>query len=157
MPDPHAPTDAEHRLETDLHTLESQLGDAELATELYRALTNRTWRRAEAPELAVAVSWTRAERLVNELRERIGYAPLTPEQTGGEGEVTDRVRRELEDLGWRHEPLDTSSHQEHHVPEPASPPPPGHGAEQAPDAAPGRWSAVAEGEEARPGRSPGTP
>ena len=157
MAEPGAATEAERALADDLHALERHLWDESFAVELYRGLTNGTWRAIERSDEAVALSWKRAERLVNELRERIGYAPLTLEQTGGEGEVTDRVRRELEDLGWRHEPLDTSSHQEHHVPEPASPPPPGHGAEQAPDAAPGRWSAVAEGEEARPGRSPGTP
>ncbi|MDP8943738.1 MAG: hypothetical protein M3N16_06440 [Actinomycetota bacterium] len=154
MPDPHAPTDAERRLETDLHALEPDLWDDQLAAELYRGLTNRTWRRGDEPEQAVALSWNRAERLVNELRGRIGYAPLTLVQTGQDGELTERVRTRLEALGWRSKPLDTSTHQDHHAAEPASTPPAGHGEEHAPQAGDRRWSNVAEGDDARSGRAP---
>ena len=157
MAEADAASQAERELIEDLQTLEEDMWDESFATELYRGLTRRTWRRPQRPEAAVALSFKRAERLVNELRERVGHPPLALDQTGGEGEISDRVLRELEDRGWRPEPLDTSAHQEHHVAEPASPPPAGHGGAQAPDAPDRRWSTVAEGEEARPGRSPRRP
>ena len=156
MADPRTTTDAERALEADLHALEPRLGDERFATGLYRALTNRTWRRSDDPARAVALSWKRAERLVNELRERAGHPALTLEQTGGEGELSDGVEAELEALGWQSRPLDTSRHQEHHSPEPESPPPGRPGQERVPDAGDRRWSSVAEGDEARPGRAPGS-
>ena len=157
MAEPHAASDAERELATDLHAVEQHIWDDTFAAELYRGLASRTWRRSGQPERAVALSWKRAERLVNDLRERVGYAALALDQTGGEGELSERVRRELEALGWRSEPLDTSEHQEHHVAEPESPQPRGQGAQDAPGAAEQRWSTVASGEEARPGRSPRKP
>jgi hypothetical protein len=36
-------------------------------------------------------------------------------RAGGEGEVTEGVREEIERLGWRTEPLDTSEDQPDHV------------------------------------------
>ena len=154
MAEPDAASEAERQLAADLHALEQHLWDDTFVVELYRGLARRTWRRSHQPDLAVALSWKRAERLVNELREGTGHPALILDQTGGEGEVSERVGRELAALGWRSEPLDTSEHQEHHVSEPASPPPPGHGEEQAPDAPDRRWSTVSSGDEARPGRAP---
>ena len=153
MGEPDAAREAERELAADLGALERHLWDDTFAAELYRGLARRTWRRADRAEVAVALSFKRVERLVNELRERIGPPALALDQTGGEGELSERVSRELQGLGWRPEPLDTSEHQEHHVSEPPSPPPPGHGEEHAPEAAERRWSSVASGEDARPGRS----
>jgi hypothetical protein len=56
--------------------------------DLYRALANRTWHHEEATGGHVALSWRRAEEVVNDLRATVGAAPLTLAQTGGEGEVS---------------------------------------------------------------------
>jgi len=72
----------------------------------------------------VALSWSRAERLVNELRERRGAEPLVLAQTGGEGEIGDLARDVLERTGWRAEPLDTSENDPAHASESDESPPP---------------------------------
>ena len=125
--------DLERALVRDLDQLGERFLDEEFATELYRALTNRRWRRDGGPEGAIALSWSRAEEIVNELRGRHEREPLELAQTGGEGELSDLVEGELGGLGWRSEPLNTSRHDEAHVGQPAeSPPPAGTGEARSP-------------------------
>jgi hypothetical protein len=115
----------ERELADDLAKLGDRLIDEKFATELYRALTDNIWFRDEdGPERHLALSWKRAEDLVNELRARVDRPPLTLAQTGGEGQVSRTVDDELGRLGWSHRPLDTGEHDERHVGEPAETPPP---------------------------------
>jgi alkylated DNA repair dioxygenase AlkB len=124
-----------------LEQLGEHVADERFARDLYRALADRVWRR-DGDE--VSVSWKRAEEIVNQLRANLGEEPLTLAQTGGEGEVTDRVREAIEPLGWRTEPLDTSQSQPDHVDDPESPPPPDMGERQAPVEPPPAWRAAEE-------------
>ncbi len=123
MPDD---TDAlERALVADLATLGDRLADDRLSFELYRALTNTRWYR-DGLGGHLALSWTLAERIVNDLRTGIDHPPLALAQTGGEGEVAPAVDAELRGLGWTHKPLDTHRHDDDHVSEDRdAPPPPG--------------------------------
>ena len=98
----------ERELIKDLESLGSVLADDSFGEELYRALANTSWRKADGPDGHLSLSWSRAEGVINQLREREGQEPLTLSQTGGEGEVSDRVAHELGRLGWRSGPLNTS-------------------------------------------------
>ena len=145
MTGPSELSPGEHELLHDVQALERNLWDEEFSAELYRALASRTWRKRRRPDLAVALSWTRAERLVNEIRERIDYEPLPLAQTGGEGDVTRRVEQELDRLGWTSKPLDTSRQSPEHSGEPESPPPPDQGQRKVGDDPDARWRHAAEG------------
>jgi hypothetical protein len=131
------PTSLEERLRADLSECEL-LRDESFARELYRALTNRVWRSADRPD-GVALSWTRAEELVNELRETVDEEPLRLAQTGGEGELGERAADELGRRGWTSEPLDTGARDERHAASAASPPPGDAGEAQAPTEPPAAW------------------
>jgi hypothetical protein len=121
----------EDRLRADLQALGDRFRDEEFSSDLYRALANRKWSKAGAVE-PVALSWSLAEELVNELRQAIGYQPIELAQTGGEGDVSPVVADELGRLGWTSEPLDTSRNDESHVEKEESPPPRDAGARSAP-------------------------
>ncbi len=142
----------ERQLAEDLASLEDRLRDEEFSSELYRALTNNTWRKEGGPDGHVSLSWGRAEELVNELRARSGQSALELAQTGREGEISDLVRTELERLGWHSCPLNTSRHDRDHLAQPESPPPADHGPRNAPVEASGEWERLAheEADEVRP-------
>jgi hypothetical protein len=118
----------EHALARDLHALGNRFVDEEFSSDLYRALAGRAWSK-DGAEGRVALSWTRAEQVVNEQRLRIGYEALLA-QTGGEGEVTDLVAGELAKLGWRADQRARSDPD--HLSRAESPPPPDHGERMAP-------------------------
>ena len=99
----------ERELIKDLESLGSVLADDSFGEELYRALANTAWRKADGPDGHLSLSWGRAEAVVNQLREHEGQEPLTLSQTGGEGDVSDRVAHELGRLGWSSGARDTSS------------------------------------------------
>ena len=122
----------ERALLDDLANVPERFADDEFCSDLYRALASNRWRKDGGPGGHVALSWTRAEAVVNDLRERYGHEPLTLAQTGGEGEVSDLVSGELGRLGWSASPLDTSQHDPSHLSEPESAPPPEQGERQAP-------------------------
>jgi hypothetical protein len=122
--------EAEHRLLHDLSSLEERFADEKFAAEVYRALTERRWYRPGEPEMTVALSWRRAAEVVNGLRRDVGKDELPLFQSGREGELSNTVRDELGRLGWESEPLDTSRHDEAHVTDPPSAPPPETGARQ---------------------------
>ena len=114
-------------LRADLRRLDQRLDDADFAGQLYRGLANRTWRRDGAGDgTHVALSWKRAEELINQLRGERGHDELTLAQTGGEGEVSGAVTEELTRLGWRSQPLNTDRDDPAHVEsardEPRTPP-----------------------------------
>ena len=119
----------EEELRRDLEALEQRFADEQFSSDLYRALSNNVWQKRERPEGALALSWNRAEALVNSLREHFAQPVLTLAQTGGEGEVADVVADELGRLGWTREPLDTSRHDERHLSQPELAPATGGGAE----------------------------
>jgi hypothetical protein len=118
----HAP-ELEAELVRDLHTLQERFRDEKFCRELYRALADRVWHKAEGPPGHIALSWKRIEELVNAIRDELGEPPLELDQTGGEGEVSRTVAQELGRLGWTSEPLDTSRHDPAHVSSPEDPPP----------------------------------
>jgi hypothetical protein len=125
----------EHTLAADLAQLRDRFVDDEFSGDLYRALAGKAWRN-DGVEGRVALSWKQAEQLVNEQRARIGYEPLPLAQTGGEGELTDPVARELGRIGWHAE--DRARSDPDHVSRPESPPPPDQGERMAP-ARPSDW------------------
>ena len=126
------------------------VADAKSAGELYRALANNAWGREGLPG-RLALSWARAEALVNDLLRRSGGEPATLAQTGGEGEISEDVRAELERLGWRARPLNTNEEDRAHLGLPESPPPRDAGEREAPVDDSSAWAnaAHAEAEEER--------
>jgi hypothetical protein len=125
--------DLERELVRDLFPLRHRLREDWFAKELYQGLSNTAWRKAGGPDGHLSLSWSRAERIVNELREREGDPPLDLAQTGGEGEVSDTVGEELAGLGWSAAPLDTGRHDDAHVDDPGDPPPASAGSGEPPD------------------------
>jgi hypothetical protein len=134
--------DLERRLAGDLAGLDELLDDDSFCTELYRALASAKWHRDGG---SVALRWKRAEDLVNGVRDRRERAPLTLAQTGGEGEVSDRVAEALGARGWTARPLDTDRHSDAHVASPPDPPPPDAGARKV-GADPHAWEREAHAE-----------
>src|SRR4051812_3010096 len=115
--------DLERELLGDLFPLRHRLRDDWFARELYHALTNTTWRKQDGPEGHLSLSWGRAARIIDELREREGELALALDQSGGEGEISDTIGEELAGLGWTSTPLDTGRHDDAHVDDPEDPPP----------------------------------
>jgi hypothetical protein len=115
----------ERILVADLTSLGDRMADAKFCHELYRALTNNEWKR-RGEDGAIALSWTLAERLINDVHAEHGREAMTLAQTGGEGEVSTTVASVLGELGWSHRPLDTSRNDPQHVSEPAHGAPPPH-------------------------------
>ena len=113
----------ERDLLNDLQTLGDLVHDDSFYPELYRGLAGVSWYRAG--EGHVALSWKSAEEVVNRLRAEHGHDPLELAQTGGEGEVSDRVADALSGLGWTPKPLDTSRRDPAHVDSPHDPTPRG--------------------------------
>jgi hypothetical protein len=145
------PTQLEAELSDDLLGLGERFADEAFCAELYRALSRTAWHKPDGPAGHVALSWSRAEELVNGLRHEAGRPPLALAQTGGEGEVSDLVRDELGRLGWVARPLDTGRHDDAHLAQPASPPPADAGERQSPAEDSGAWErrAHAEADDAR--------
>src|SRR4051812_8968620 len=79
----------ERRLADDIRSLGELLDDESFCAELYRGLADVKWHRDEG---AAAVSWKRAEELINEARAARGRPRMTLAQTGGEGQVRPRGR-----------------------------------------------------------------
>jgi hypothetical protein len=119
----------ESALKTDLATLGDRFADEEFCTELYRALAGG---RLVKDGAAFAPSWSRAEKLINDLRGEQGREPLTLAQTGGEGAVSDVVSAELERLQWSWKPRDTSRDDPAHAEQSRSAPPAEAGERDAP-------------------------
>ncbi len=113
----------ERILVSDLTGLGDRMADEKFCHELYRALTNNEWKR-RGEDGAIALSWTLAERLINDVHAAHDRPAMTLAQTGGEGEVSATVESVLGDLGWSHRALDTSRNDPQHVSEPAHGAPP---------------------------------
>lgn len=144
------PSDSlERELVRDLARAGERLNDEKFSSELYRALANTSWRKPNGPDGHVSLSWRRAEEVVNELRRELGEEPLTLAQTGGEGEVSDLVGGELQRLGWRSRPLDTSREDPEHSESAPSPPPADSGGSRAGAEEPGDWERRAHEEAER--------
>jgi hypothetical protein len=107
-------------LQTDIQRLEDRMRDEKFARELYRALANNVWTKDEE---SAALSWRRAEELINAVRRGLGEPPLTLAETGGEGSVDHSIREAFVPLGWQIEPLDTSREDPAHLGSPEDPPP----------------------------------
>jgi hypothetical protein len=102
----------ERQLVNDVQTLGDLIQDDSWNEDLYKSLAGVRWSHAGGH---VSLSWKRAEELVNAVRAKHDQPPLALAQTGGEGEVADRVADALSGLGWTPKPLDTSRHDEAHV------------------------------------------
>jgi len=140
MPSDARADETELELERDLGELSDAVREDAFAAELYRGLANHRLVDPQDPERRqVSLSWRRAEEVINGLRRHAGEDPLTLAQTGGEGDLTDRVESALTGLGWSVRPLDTSSHDRSHVSEPRSPGPKGQGERDAPTEPPEAW------------------
>jgi hypothetical protein len=123
MTEQRTPEELEQRLLEDLDQLGDRLIDEKFCRELYRGLTDRRWIPPDAHGGEhVALSFKRAEELINELRARRGRPPMVLAQTGGEGELDPTPAAELGRLGWRSEPLDTSAHDPAHLASHEDPP-----------------------------------
>jgi hypothetical protein len=116
-------------LQTDLQRLEDRMRDEKFCGELYRALANNRWIKDGE---AIALSWKRAEELINAVRRGLGAKPLALAASGGEGQVDRTVLEELGMLGWEIRPVDTSVHDPAHVDSPEDPPPRSGGAAPSP-------------------------
>ncbi len=117
------PEELEAQLRADLHEIRERVADEKFARELYRALADRAWHRADAYDVGhVVLSWKAAEELINELRAEVGRPPMVLAQTGGEGELDDDPERELGRLGWRSHPARTDQHDPGHLRSPEDPP-----------------------------------
>lgn len=109
--------------------------DDKFCRELYRALANNVWSPDDG-DGEVALSWKRAEELINRLRADQGAEPLALERTGGEGRISDLVADRLHDHGWTARPLDTSTEEEAHLGRPEHAPPRKAGETQSDDPTP---------------------
>ena len=107
----------------DIQTLGDRLGDERLCRDLYRALASRALSK-RGIEGHVALSWERAEDVVN-----IGRSSRVLPQleglaaSGGEGELSDRAREALEEIGWTSKPENPQRHDDRHLESPEDPPP----------------------------------
>jgi hypothetical protein len=84
------------------------------AVELYRALAGRRW-RSENGDGIVALSWRRAEQVVDDLRAAHHAPALSLAQHGGEGELSGEVDRLLRADGWVSEPVNPGEHDPAHA------------------------------------------
>lgn len=107
-------------IQTDMQRLEDRMRDEKFVRELYRALANNVWTKEGE---SAALSWRRAEELINAVRRGLGESSLVLAETGGEGTVDRSIREAFEPLGWRIEPLDTSRRHPAHLDSPEDPPP----------------------------------
>jgi hypothetical protein len=107
-------------LQTDMQRLEDRMRDEKFAHELYRALANNVWTKDGE---SAALSWKRADELINAVRRGLGEPPLALAETGGEGTVDRSIREAFEPLGWQIDPLDTDRHDPSHLSSPEDPPP----------------------------------
>jgi hypothetical protein len=103
----------ERHLLNDLQTLGDLVGDEAFHHELYRGLAGTRW-FLDDDGGHVAFSWKRAEEAVNTLRAEHGREPLALAQTGGEGDVSERVAGALHTLGWHARPA-TAGHDDAHI------------------------------------------
>jgi hypothetical protein len=106
-------------LQADLQRLEDRIRDEKFCFELYRALAENKWTKDGE---SVALSWKRAEELINALRGGHGEEPLVLAQTGNEGYVDRTIREVFEPLGWGIEPLATDRHDPTHLDSPEDSP-----------------------------------
>jgi hypothetical protein len=120
------PTDTlERQLRADLEGLGERLGDERLVRDLYATLAGFSLRPRDGGG-RIALSWKRAEELLNAARAKRGLEPVTLAQTGVEGRpADDRGRETLESLGWTLEPRPTDRNDPAHVWSDEDPPPAG--------------------------------
>ena len=135
----------ERELLQDLQWLGDRFLDRKSAGELYRALARNQWGKTGF-DGRVALSFKRAEELINELLERRGEEPLPLAQTGGEGDVDDTIMNALGELGWTVVSLDTTEHDPDHLASEEDPPPKGHGERMAPVGDSSEWEREAREE-----------
>jgi len=122
----------ERHLAADLRTIDG-LADDSFARELYRAMASRALSHS-GDEGHITLSWARAEDLVNGTRESLNLPPIEGlAGSGGEGEVSNRVRDALADAGWTSRPENTTRHDDSHVDSPADPPPRSRGETEPPE------------------------
>jgi len=102
----------EQQLARNLESLDERLRDDRLVADLYAAIAGNAL-HPHGGEGRVAPSWNRAAELLNGARATQGAPPLEGlAQSGHEGELTDRARETLQELGWDVRPRVTSGAQD---------------------------------------------
>jgi hypothetical protein len=129
----------ERRLLEDLGALGDRLPhDERFNRDLYAALAGYAL-HPSGGEGRLALSWKRAEELLNQARGALGLPPLEGlAQSGAEGRLTDRARAALESIGWELRPRQTDEHDPAHLWSDEDPPPR--------DAEPPEWEREAHAE-----------
>jgi hypothetical protein len=107
-------------IQADMQDVGDRMRDEKFCTELYRALADNKWSKDGE---TVALSWKRAEELINAVRRGLGVPEMTLAQTGGEGTVDPTIIEEFGGRGWTITALDTGEHDDAHLDSPEDPPP----------------------------------
>jgi hypothetical protein len=118
--------DLEAQLVRDLERLGDRLADDRLVSDLYDAIAGHAL-HPHGGDGRVTPSWGRTEELLNAARRAHGDGPvegLSP--TGREGDVSDRARDALHELGWDLRPRRTSAEDASHTTRPPEPHPGEH-------------------------------
>jgi hypothetical protein len=113
----------ERELTHDLAVLGDMVEDESFYPELYKGLAGVRWTRDGEQ---ITLSWKRAEEVVNAIRAQHDRDPLELAQTGGEGEISERVAEALGGTGWQARPA-VEGHDDAHVDSPRDAPPRGGG------------------------------
>ena len=104
----------ERALVEDLRDIGPALDDDRLGRDLYRALASRALSK-RGTEGHVALSWKRAEEVVNAARRLNGYDSIEGlAGSGGEGEVSHRAQGALDAIGWVSQPENTGRNDPRH-------------------------------------------
>ena len=88
-----------HIFECDLKKLTDKIMDDDYAVELYRALCNMRWQNIEDPGNIYSCSWRYAGVLVAQIRRCDEYY-MDYYCSGREGQVSERIEKDLKLLGW---------------------------------------------------------
>jgi hypothetical protein len=89
----------ESLMEPEFEKLADRVCALDYAFELYAALCNVPWKHLETGD-TFSCTWRTAGAIVADIRDR-GECYLDFYCGGNEGEVTPRIRKDMERLGWR--------------------------------------------------------
>jgi len=87
--------------ENDLYKLKDSLSSNDIfASNMYRALCNMMWQKKDNEKIVYSCTWRYAGGLIASIRDR-GENYLNFYCSGLEGCVSNRVKKELDILGWK--------------------------------------------------------
>ena len=82
-----------------LLALSEKIKDDDYAVELYCALCNMKWQNIKNPKIIYSCTWRYAGGLIARIRDK-DENYLKFYCNGGEGNVSQRIRKDLKKLGW---------------------------------------------------------